>query len=92
MGNLYQLLTLAQKRDKAALISLLQQFEPKVHQSLRRTTRQNRDDLKQVLHLKLLEAVSQFQTGNTPGFFDYIHHVHDRHTVGEPHKEKSVLA
>lgn len=72
MGDLYQWMKLAQQKDKNASVCILKQFEPKIKQSLRRIAYQEREDLKQELHLKLLDVMTQFDTDNVPGFFDYL--------------------
>jgi hypothetical protein len=72
MGKLYRWMKLAKQKDSGAAVCILEQFEPKVRQSLRRTAHQEREDLKQELRLKLLDVMIQFDTDNVPGFFDYV--------------------
>ncbi|GAA0359169.1 helix-turn-helix domain-containing protein [Bacillus horti] len=72
MYSLYNFILQAIEKDIDASMHLIKQFEPKVNQSLRKTPYQERDDLRQELQLKLLEAIYQFKIQDVPGFFDYV--------------------
>lgn len=72
MGELYEWMMLAKQKEPEAILRILNQFEPKLKQSLFKTTLQEREDLKQELQIKLIKAMEQFDTTGIPGFFEYI--------------------
>ncbi|MFP3360016.1 helix-turn-helix domain-containing protein, partial [Planococcus sp. SIMBA_143] len=58
--RLYTLLQQAKNEDKEGLSAILNQFEKKIEAELRQTPPQNRDDLRQELVIKVMEAVEKY--------------------------------
>jgi len=50
---------------------IIQQFEPKIRKCLLETTPEERDDLRQVLYLKLTEIIQTFNEDNAPTFEEF---------------------
>lgn len=72
MGNLVTLIREAKNNDTRALEDIIIMFAPKVNKSLFQTSRQERDDLKQEVCMKIIEAVYVYNLEATPGFWDYL--------------------
>lgn len=66
------LLKLAKKEDKKAMETIILKFNPKLQKSLYQTTKQDKNDLKQEISLKIIEAVHKYDMENVPGFWDFI--------------------
>lgn len=72
MDCLMNLLIQARKNDKNAMESIILKFNPKLQKSLYQTTLQDRNDLKQEIHLKIIEAVYKYDIETVPGFWEFI--------------------
>jgi hypothetical protein len=72
MVRLYELTCQAQKNDPEAVRAILYLFEPKIKKSSRCIPRYNRDDVEQEVKAEIVKALSRFETGNTPGFWEFI--------------------
>ncbi|WP_273831759.1 helix-turn-helix domain-containing protein [Guptibacillus sedimenti] len=70
--RLYTLLQQAKNEDKEGLNAILNQFEKKIEAELRQTSPQNRDDLRQELVMKVMEAVEKYSVGDVPNFEQFI--------------------
>lgn len=68
--SLITLLKKAQKQDKEAMLCLLQRFQPKIERSLYQTSHKEREDLKQHLYVKVIEAVHNYRIHQAPAFWD----------------------
>lgn len=58
------------KTDNAALLTIINYFEPKLIGSLFQTQPEYREDLRQDLSIKLIKAIRQYDTNNVPGFWE----------------------
>ncbi|MFB5664196.1 helix-turn-helix domain-containing protein [Alteribacillus sp. HJP-4] len=72
MTELYRLAYLAKEKDEEAMARLLLEFEPFIQKSLRQTTIQEKEDLRQHLRLKCIESVYRFSYSPAPGFWEFI--------------------
>ena len=70
--RLYTLLQQAKQEEKEGLGAIIHQFEKKIEAELRQTSPQNRDDLRQELVLKVLEAVEKYNMEDVPNFEQFI--------------------
>ncbi|WP_159786463.1 helix-turn-helix domain-containing protein [Bacillus sp. N1-1] len=70
--RLYTLLQQAKNEDKEGLSAILNQFEKKIEAELRQTSPQNRDDLRQELVIKVMEAVEKYKVEDVPNFEQFI--------------------
>ncbi|MCA0991162.1 helix-turn-helix domain-containing protein [Guptibacillus hwajinpoensis] len=70
--RLYTLLQQAKNEDKEGLSAILDQFEKKIEAELRQTPAQNRDDLRQELVIKVMEAVEKYRVEDVPNFEQFI--------------------
>ncbi len=70
--RLYKLLQQAKNKDKEGLSAILNQFEKKIEAELRQTSPQNRDDLRQELVIKVMEAVEKYSVEDVPNFEQFI--------------------
>ncbi|PFG15254.1 helix-turn-helix domain-containing protein [Bacillus sp. es.036] len=70
--RLYTLLQQAKNEDKEGLSGILNQFEKKIEAELRQTSPQNRDDLRQELVIKVMEAVEKYSVEDVPNFEQFI--------------------
>jgi len=70
--RLYTLLQQAKNEDKEGLSAILNQFEKKIEAELRQTSPQNRDDLRQELVIKVMEAVEKYSVEDVPNFEQFI--------------------
>ncbi|WP_165998728.1 helix-turn-helix domain-containing protein [Bacillus sp. Cs-700] len=70
--RLYTLLQQAKNEDKEGLSAILNQFEKKIEAELRQTPPQNRDDLRQELVIKVMEAVEKYSVEDVPNFEQFI--------------------
>jgi DNA-directed RNA polymerase specialized sigma24 family protein len=67
-----RLIEQAQEGHEASREKILEKLEPKINKSLRQTTYQNREDLKQELIIKTLTAIQEFDTCSVPGFWHFV--------------------
>jgi F0F1-type ATP synthase membrane subunit b/b' len=70
--RLYTLLQQAKNEEKEGLGAILNQFEKKIEAELRQTSPQNRDDLRQELVMKVMEAVEKYKVEDVPNFEQFI--------------------
>lgn len=70
--RLYTLLQQAKKEEKEGMSEILNQFEKKIEAELRQTSAQNRDDLRQELVLKVMEAVEKYKVEDVPNFEQFL--------------------
>ncbi|WP_160918249.1 helix-turn-helix domain-containing protein [Pseudalkalibacillus hwajinpoensis] len=70
--RLYTLLQQAKNEDKEGLSAILNQFEKKIEAELRQTSPQNKDDLRQELVIKVMEAVEKYSVEDVPNFEQFI--------------------
>lgn len=69
--NLYAL-AIDSKHNKDSLNKIIEMFAPKIHQSLRQTQPQNREDLSQEIKIKLLNCIQEYDVEKTPGYFEML--------------------
>ncbi|ONK21639.1 hypothetical protein BLX87_20690 [Bacillus sp. VT-16-64] len=67
-SNLYELTT---KKDEKAVEKVINLFAPKIKKTLLQTDTQNREDLEQELHLKLIHIVKRYDPEDTVGFWEF---------------------
>ena len=72
MGYLMKLLKKAKNNDKKAMEEIIIKFTPKIRKSLYQTSLQERNDLRQEVNLKIIEAVHKYDIESIPGFWDFI--------------------
>jgi DNA-directed RNA polymerase specialized sigma subunit len=60
----------AQMQDKDAMLEILQRFQPKIERSLYQTSYEEREDLRQHLYLKMVEAVQNYRVQPVPSFWE----------------------
>ncbi|MDO7907174.1 helix-turn-helix domain-containing protein [Paenibacillus sp. JX-17] len=72
MNNLFELCRQAQRYHPQAMERILELFQPKISRSLCQTSIQERDDLRQELYLKMIEAVQKYDLDRTPGFWQFV--------------------
>lgn len=70
--RLYTLLQQAKKEEKEGMSVILNQFEKKIEAELRQTSAQNRDDLRQELVIKVMEAVEKYKVEDVPNFEQFL--------------------
>ena len=70
--RLYSALQRAKQKDEEGLKEVIQQFEKKIEAELRQTSLQNRDDLRQELVIKVMEAVEKYKMEDVPNFEQFI--------------------
>ena len=70
--RLYTLLQQAKKEEKEEMSEILNQFEKKIEAELRQTSAQNRDDLRQELVIKVMEAVEKYKVEDVPNFEQFL--------------------
>ena len=70
--RLYTLLQQAKKEEEEGLSAIISQFEKKIEAELRQTSPQNRDDLRQELVIKVMEAVEKYKMEDVPNFEQFI--------------------
>lgn len=56
--------------DKHEIGELIQKMQPKIIKSLSNTAYQEREDLKQDLHLKIIQTITQKKINHVYGFWD----------------------
>ncbi|MCW3793769.1 helix-turn-helix domain-containing protein [Paenibacillus sp. LS1] len=78
------LLIQARENDKNAMESIIVKFNPKLQKSLYQTTQQDRNDLKQEIHLKIIEAVYKYDLETVPGLWEFIHTKEDEDMLLQP--------
>ncbi|TKD70569.1 helix-turn-helix domain-containing protein [Pseudalkalibacillus hwajinpoensis] len=71
-ARLYKLLQQAKQSDEEALELIFSQFEKKIEAELRQTPFEYRDDLRQELYVKILEAVEKYNMEEVPNFEQFI--------------------
>ena len=62
----------AQENDTKAVESIIFRFNPKIQKSLLQTDFQNRNDLKQEVSIKMIEAIYKYDINSIPGFWEYV--------------------
>ncbi|WP_347548347.1 helix-turn-helix domain-containing protein [Pseudalkalibacillus hwajinpoensis] len=70
--RLYTLLQQAKQNDEEAFSRIISQFEKKLEAELRQTSYQYRDDLRQELYIKILEAVENYHLEDVPDFEQFM--------------------
>ncbi|MDQ0482265.1 helix-turn-helix domain-containing protein [Guptibacillus hwajinpoensis] len=71
-ARLYTLLQQAKQNEDKALELIFNQFEKKIEAELRQTPYEYRDDLRQELYVKILEAVEKYSIEEVPNFEQFI--------------------
>ena len=71
-ARLYTLLQQAKQNEDEALKLIFSQFEKKIEAELRQTPYEYRDDLRQELYVKILEAVEKYSIEEVPNFEQFI--------------------
>lgn len=69
---LISLIQKAKNEDEEAILFLIQKFSPKIMRSLQQTTYQDQEDLRQEIHLKIIEAVRKYDLENIPDIWNFI--------------------
>ncbi|MGO4732893.1 helix-turn-helix domain-containing protein [Paenibacillus sp. 2KB_22] len=59
--KLYELLSEAKAENPTVIIEIIRKFEPKIKKSLRQTSVQNREDLRQELVTKFIEVLYSYE-------------------------------
>ena len=54
------------------LLITIKKFEPKIKKSLQHTNHQNREDLEQEIHIKIIEKLTTVEFEQSPSFWDLI--------------------
>ncbi|GAA0853985.1 helix-turn-helix domain-containing protein [Paenibacillus glucanolyticus] len=72
MESLISLIKKAQEKDATAMETIIQKYTPKIQKSLWQTSNQDRNDLKQEVNLKMIEAVYKYDLETVPGFWDLM--------------------
>ncbi|WP_374019833.1 helix-turn-helix domain-containing protein [Paenibacillus thiaminolyticus] len=72
MTKLGKLLEKAKNKDKEAMEEIILRFTPTIQKYLYQTSVQERNDLKQEINLKIIEAVYKYDISSIPGFWDFI--------------------
>ncbi|RSL30329.1 hypothetical protein D7Z54_26590 [Salibacterium salarium] len=67
----------ARDNDKDAMYHILEHFEPFIQKSLKQTSMQEKEDLRQELRLVCLESIYQFRIDRVPGFFTFCEQVEE---------------
>jgi len=62
------------KEDNDALLTLINYFEPKLNKCLYQTHQHYREDLRQVLLIKLVNTIKKYDIQSVPGFWDMKNH------------------
>ncbi len=70
--RLYTRLQQAKQDEKEGLIQIIDQFEKKIEAELRQTSPQYREDLRQELFMKIIEAVENYKVEDVPDFEQFI--------------------
>lgn len=84
MDCLMTLLIQAREHDKNAMESIIVKFNPKLQKSLYQTTQQDRNDLQQEIHLKIIEAVYKYDLETVPGLWEFIQTKEDEDMLLQP--------
>ncbi|MGB8001550.1 MAG: helix-turn-helix domain-containing protein [Anaerobacillus sp.] len=72
--RLYTMLQQVKQDEKEGLSHILAQFEKKIEAELRQTSPQYRDDLRQELFMKIIEAVEKYNVEDVPNLQEFIDH------------------
>ncbi|WP_238655565.1 helix-turn-helix domain-containing protein [Paenibacillus piscarius] len=72
MENLMNLIKKAKQKDRAAIATIIDKFTPKIQKSLYQTNAQNRNDLRQEVNLKMIEAINKYDLESVPGFWEFV--------------------
>lgn len=72
MESLMELLKKAQQQDREAIETIIFKFNPKIQKSLSQTSVQNRNDLRQEVSLKMIEAINKYNLESVPGFWEFV--------------------
>ena len=63
----------AQEDNPEAMLTSLKRFERKILHELKQTSSEEREDLIQELHLKMIETVQNYNLEKAPGFWEFVH-------------------
>lgn len=69
---LHSLIQKAKNEDEEAILFLIHKFAPKIMRSLQQTTYQEQEDLRQEIHLKIIEAVRKYDLEQIPDIWNFI--------------------
>lgn len=69
---LLSLIQKAKNEDEEAILFLINKFSPKIMRSLQQTTYQEQEDLRQEIHLKIIEAVRKYDLEQIPDIWNFI--------------------
>ncbi|WP_413036982.1 helix-turn-helix domain-containing protein [Paenibacillus xylanilyticus] len=75
------LLKQARQNDTQAIETIIVKFKPKLQKSLYQTHLQNRNDLKQEINLKIIEAIYKYDIEKVPGFLEFVAENKEQHSV-----------
>ncbi|MGA9286973.1 MAG: helix-turn-helix domain-containing protein [Anaerobacillus sp.] len=70
--RLYTRLQQVKQDEKEELSHIIAQFEKKIEAELRQTSPQYRDDLRQELFMKIIEAVEKYNVEDVPNLQEFI--------------------
>lgn len=68
--TLYQL-AIESRHNNEAIEKVLKAFTPKIKKTLQQTSLQNREDLEQELHLKLIHVIKLYELEDLVGFWGF---------------------
>jgi hypothetical protein len=54
------------------ILSLIEDFSPKIKKSICQTNYDNKEDLEQEIKIKIFEKINDLSLNTTPGFFQFI--------------------
>ncbi|WP_144593644.1 helix-turn-helix domain-containing protein [Priestia flexa] len=72
MTTLYKLIERVKKDDEKAVEELLQRISPKVKSAAQAACASEREDIKQELNVKIVQAAKKFSFEYTPGFWETV--------------------
>jgi|GEM_PF-955478 len=72
MESLIYLIKRAQEKDITAMEKIIQKYTPKIQKSLGQTANQDKNDLRQEVNLKIIEAIYKYDLETVPGFWDFM--------------------
>ncbi len=72
VNSFMNLIKKAQQRDARAIAAIIDKFNPKIQKSLTQTKPQDRNDLRQEVSLKLIEAIYRYDLRSVPGFWEFV--------------------
>lgn len=65
----------AKQNNRHAMQLIINRFKPKLDSSLTQTSSQEREDLKQEVSLRIIEAIYRYDLNSTPGFWEFYESV-----------------